>query len=523
MDMANLTNRDGLYYVRFIIPKDRWQDAGKVLGSRTGIRKDILKSLQTRTHKDALRLRDAALEVIRKQLNRKLVDAGLAPLHGADVPDWLNEELMLTEALEARRRIASASDTDDFYDEHTGISESPRDRVVEGLDCFLEGRAHKLDHAGKDGAKYQTRFREIARGVRTPFALVMDRWMKDRESDVGHSAISLDQAAFNLFSRYLAHSQDREEPENLMNFLRVQIVEDVPEVVLGGFSEWLLNERGLSAKTVSCRISSLKGLWAFAIQKHILKGPNPWLGATVGLKRKAGKKKSEVRPFSEDELIRLLRADPDEKRRWAWGSAIRDLMRLALLTGARQNELASLTVGRVLNQDRTDGELWGIQVTDDEAKTKNSVRRIPLHPLVQPIIARRLKEAGEGNVDASLFPECKPGGTGMKRGHFFSQRFTDFRRDVLGRETDGEVNFHSFRRCFVTFMATALANGVSECSELVRDHLIGHKPMALGSNTYAAKDLGWDLYSRAMLGMVKKGVSDVVKTFLESTQEKFSK
>ncbi len=77
MDMANLTNRDGLYYVRFIIPKDRWQDAGKVLGSRTGIRKDILKSLQTRTHKDALRLRDAALEAIRKQLNRRLVDAGL--------------------------------------------------------------------------------------------------------------------------------------------------------------------------------------------------------------------------------------------------------------------------------------------------------------------------------------------------------------------------------------------------------------------------------------------------------------
>ncbi|OAG74352.1 hypothetical protein A0J51_00709 [Gluconobacter japonicus] len=99
----------------------------------------------------------------------------------------------------------------------------------------------------------------------------------------------------------------------------------------------------------------------------------------------------------------------------------------------------------------------------------------------------------------------------MKRSHFFSQRFTDFRRDVLGRETDGEVNFHSFRRCFATFMATALANGVSECSELVRDHLIGHKPMALGSNTYAAKDLGWDLYCRAVLGMVEKGMPNAVR------------
>ncbi|GAC88932.1 hypothetical protein Gbth_009_014 [Gluconobacter thailandicus F149-1 = NBRC 100600] len=45
MDMANLTNWDGLYDVRFIIPKDRWQDAGKVLGSQTGILKDILEKM----------------------------------------------------------------------------------------------------------------------------------------------------------------------------------------------------------------------------------------------------------------------------------------------------------------------------------------------------------------------------------------------------------------------------------------------------------------------------------------------
>lgn len=89
------------------------------------------------------------------------------------------------------------------------------------------------------------------------------------------------------------------------------------------------------------------------------KGANPWLGATVGLKRKAGKRKSEVRPFTEDELVRLLQADPGEGRKWAWGSAISDMMRLALLTGARQNELATLTVGRIINRDGTEGPLSG--------------------------------------------------------------------------------------------------------------------------------------------------------------------
>lgn len=47
-DMSNLTMRHGSYYVRFIIPKDRWTDAGNALKARTGQRKDIIRSLKTR-------------------------------------------------------------------------------------------------------------------------------------------------------------------------------------------------------------------------------------------------------------------------------------------------------------------------------------------------------------------------------------------------------------------------------------------------------------------------------------------
>ncbi|WP_224777789.1 site-specific integrase [Gluconobacter thailandicus] len=509
--MANLTNRGGLYYVRFSIPKERWADAGKVLGSNTGIRRDILKSLQTRTHKEALRLRDAAIEAIRRDLNRKLIGAGLAPLQGVDVPDWMNEDLMLSEALEARREIGFVSDSVDFYDNQTGASDSPRDRVIESMDSLLEDRAQELDQAGKDGDKYRIRFKEIALGNQTPFSLLLDRWMKDRESYASSSVISLDRATLNHFSRYLAHSQGLGEPDDLIGFLRTQIVEEVPEMVLGGFSEWLMDDKRLSAKTAGNRITPLKVMWDFAIQKHILKGPNPWVGATAGLKRKAGKQKPDVRPFTEDELLKLLQADPSKCKRWAWGPAISDMMRLALFTGARQNELATLTVGRILNREGAEGDLWGLKVTNQEAKTKNSVRRIPLHPLVQPIIARRLREAGEGNTDAPLFPDCVPGGPGMKRGYYFAKRFPDFRRWVLGRESNKIVDFHSFRRSFITFFEQANANGASACTEMVRDRLIGHESKSLAGNTYAAKDLGWDLYSRAILGMVEKGISETVR------------
>ncbi|AAW61967.1 Hypothetical protein GOX2232 [Gluconobacter oxydans 621H] len=358
-DMANLTVRHGSYYVRFIVPKDRWRDVGAVLGSSTGLRRDVLKSLRTKDRKTAFKLRDAALEAIRRSLNLKLAEAGLPPLHGDAVPDWMSEDCLLSEALEARRQIASTSDRTDGGDEQMGETD-PRRRLIEGMDYFLEDRAEQLEKAGKDPSGYVRRFRETALGEQTPFAIVLDRWMKDRETYASQAAISLDRATLNHFSRYLADVQGlAEPPENLIGFLRAQVIEDVSPMVLGGFAEWLMDKQNLAAKTAGSRVSPLKVMWDFAIRKHILKGPNPWLGATAGLKRKAGKRKSEVRPFTEDELIRLLQADPGEGRKWAWGSAISDMMRLALLTGARQNELATLIVGRIINRDGTEGPLSG--------------------------------------------------------------------------------------------------------------------------------------------------------------------
>ncbi|WP_246091450.1 hypothetical protein [Swingsia samuiensis] len=515
--MTHLTHRAGLYYVRFIVPKDRWQDVGKVLNSSTGLRRDILKSLQTRHYKEALKLRDAALNTIRQEINHKLIQAGFSPLHGHAVPDWMDEAQFLQEALKARQALQIASTVeDDQGTEDWPFSESPRDRLLEGMECFLEDQAYRMDQAGQNGQAYASRFEEIALGQHTPFALILDRWMRDRESSTSHSSQSLDRATLNHFARYLAHSKGLEEPEDLMAFLRQQVVEEIPPRVLGGFVEWLMDVQGLSVKTASNRVTPLKVMWDFAIQKHLLPKPNPWMGATAGLKQRANRQKIRLRPFSEEELMALLKADPDEGRRWNWGSAIYDLMRLALLTGARQNELASLTVDRVMTDPHSKGVLWGIRITDQEAKTRNAVRSIPLHPLIQPIIARRLKAADQSNPNAPLFPECKPGGPGEKRSYYFAKRFPVFRRDVLGVQSDKLVDFHSFRRNFITFFERANAHGVSACTEMVRDRLVGHESRSLAGNTYAAQDLGWDLCTDAILGLVEKGMpQEVVEVLRE--------
>lgn len=296
--------------------------------------------------------------------------------------------------------------------------------------------------------------------------------------------------------------------------LRSFPVQKVDKKLARRFREWIEDRK--AANTVNAYLSSLRSFWTWLVDAGEVEG-NPWAGMSRGLKKIAKRDISpdaEKRPFTEQEMLALLTGEPNS-RDPRMVLMLHDVFRLGLLTGARQNELCSLTVGRVVVPDNPE-ELWGISITRDVAKTDNSVRTIPLHPLVRPIIERRLIAAkGTGEPDAPLFPECPPGGADHKRGWTFSKHFLRYRHQIMGEEGNG-TDFHSTRRCFATFMETALANGAAACTELVCDHLIGHKSERLAANTYAAKRFDWSLYSEAILGMVDKGVPERVREALSA-------
>lgn len=71
-EMQNMTKRGSVYYVRFIIPKERWQDVGRATNARNGTRRDIVKSLETKDYREALQRRDVALAKIREETNAAL-------------------------------------------------------------------------------------------------------------------------------------------------------------------------------------------------------------------------------------------------------------------------------------------------------------------------------------------------------------------------------------------------------------------------------------------------------------------
>jgi len=56
----------------------------------------------------------------------------------------MNEDHLVAEALEVRREIGSASDSDNFCDNQTGASDSPRDLVIESVNSMLNGTIASL-------------------------------------------------------------------------------------------------------------------------------------------------------------------------------------------------------------------------------------------------------------------------------------------------------------------------------------------------------------------------------------------
>ncbi|MBK1795104.1 tyrosine-type recombinase/integrase [Devosia sp. WQ 349] len=176
---------------------------------------------------------------------------------------------------------------------------------------------------------------------------------------------------------------------------------------------------------------------------------------------------TEERPFSDTELKALLRGPAVQH--------MHDLMRLAALTGARLEVLVSLKVG-----DCHDGS-----IRFKAAKKEKRARLVPIHPDLEAIILRRT----EGRQDEDdLFPEWPPvvkKGSLRERSFKASQHFTIYRRSVgvtdpvEGKRRD-RVNFHSFRRWFITKAEQA------DQPESTIATVVGHKREGMTFGVYSS-------------------------------------
>lgn len=247
---------------------------------------------------------------------------------------------------------------------------------------------------------------------------------------------------------------------------REALIEAFDRKVAGAYVTALLG-RGLDrGKTVSKRLWSLSAFWKFLIRKGYTEA-NPWLGHGVGRGGRSGRDKVPERPFTPAEVQALLEAPA--------GPMMADLMRVALFSGARLEELALLRVADINTEDRT-------MALHADPKSQASRRTVPVHSAVWPIVQARV--AGK-DARAFVLHEMGPEpGEGSPRSAATSKAFRRHREaagvdDRRPGQRRSLVNFHSFRRTFVT-----LAEQAGQPETTIRS-VVGHKRAGMTFGTYS--------------------------------------
>ncbi len=161
-------------------------------------------------------------------------------------------------------------------------------------------------------------------------------------------------------------------------------------------------------------------------------------------------------PYTPEEAVQLLKAAQGDPQ-------LADVIRMAMYTGARREELCSLKIEYV-KEDR-------FEIVD--AKTKAGVRTVPIHQQISKTIKRLVKDSADGYVLSGL----KPNANG-DRGDAIGKRFSRLKRSL---EFSGRHTFHSWRGTVITMLERA---GVPEGT--VQD-IVGHERSTLTGSTYSGK------------------------------------
>lgn len=448
-DSLYLFRRGKTWYVRYPVPVRHRQRLGKT---------ERVQSLKTSDFNIARERRWACVEAFRHQL---------AELEGPAA--WSPVELGLEYS---ERYLAADTTPENPWEEPSNENLSERDEVRYEIKVEVD----ELRGAGrpKDAALLY----KIATG-KQPVAILAEaekQWLTETAEKHNAQTVSMHRGVLK---------------ELHAAFPEAKLAEDIDRRKAGRFVSEVLRGKGLSQQTINRKLSSLSSLWKWMAQRGLVEeGRNPWKGqgdysGKAGKRARKEGKDARKRPFTKDELVALLKANPKEHSGGTYSGELYDLLRLGLVTGCRLDELCAIQVQDVLRKDRA------IRVA--EGKTENATRIVPVIEAAWEIVERRLREAPKDEPGAYLLPRLKPGGADGKRSWYISKVFTRFRRSVLGQ--DGEIalasgrskspaDFHSLRRSFTTYLEHASTRTTRVNPQVIAE-LMGHEKGTLALSVYS--------------------------------------
>lgn len=167
---------------------------------------------------------------------------------------------------------------------------------------------------------------------------------------------------------------------------------------------------------------------------------NPFDGAARKIARGREERRSTRRAWRQEELVKLLSVPfprPD----------LSAAVLLALYTGARIEEICSTRIEAVNLSEETSAinpMPNSLRPPEEKAKNQNSVRSIPIHLVVAPLVRKLVDTSSDGFLISGL---TSPGAS-RKRSHFLSVDFGKW-CDKIGLADRG-LTFHSLRHTMTT-------------------------------------------------------------------------
>lgn len=493
--VSNLIRRGQTWCARLHIPEARWADVGRAMGAPSGLRREIVRTLGTKDYREAQRRRDPALAAIREEVDAALSRARLKPLS-----DWTADWQARALELRAVRRDHGDDVTSTFtdVDPRTGEDVEGAETVADLLPEIIEAEAEQV--ARRHGWAVAHRFRQTAIDPRLTIAEAMSLWLAEQAPRVRGGTAYGYTAALNKLGAYLTNHEG-------LAGLEGTALADVTRKMAGEFIATRAHQS--APATVQREFSAYNGLWRWAVRRGHIE-TNPWHDQSAGIKvAHRSSSRPKERAYTAAETVKLLRASKDDlaPANGGYAATFWDLLRLALLTGCRAEELLSLRRSDVI----ADGTAIVVAAGSKGGKTENAARVIPLHDFASAVLGARMASLPDSTADAPLWPEVPAQGVDGRRSKTIATRFVPIRRRILG--DDDTTDFHSLRRTFLTAAETALNLGGRLNSGLV-SLLAGQKRGTLALDLYSdwAK-LGRPKMTGALadkLGTLRAAVDDIV-------------
>jgi integrase len=350
-------------------------------------------------------------------------------------PDELGE---LYEKALAWREAVERAKGEVLYEERDG---TPYYATDEYLSQISEEAEQFLDEHGEKAA---TTFYKIAKGEGMLLRTQVDPWLTEQANTTNQTKAQ-HRTVLRAFIAWAGEDV---------------FVESVTRRYAGEYVSHLLGpDASLKRKTAQRYVSSLSSLWGW-LEARGLAQNNPWLRQGVGKKSKRGETPTRNQ-WTDDALVKVLSGDFTPRYR----TILHDLVRLALVTGARLDELCALKLSDV--HKREDG--WWIDI--QQGKTEAAVRTVPVHDSAVHVLERRKGSHG------FLFEGLVPGGPDKKRSWNVSKAFGRYTHSLeLG---EARQKFHSLRNTFVEVMEAA------EVPPSTIELIIGHARQSLALGVYS--------------------------------------